>query len=142
MSSVIVPITLACLIQAAELQNVPPAVLLTIQQVEGGKVGEVSRNSNDTYDIGPMQINSIHIDEIANTAFKGDKKAAEERLLNDGCYNAFVGAYLLRKALIKENNNLFEAVGRYHSGTKKYKTRYQSKFIEKFKEIYTLISSR
>ena len=56
----------ACLMLAAQTYSVPPAVLVGIHQVEGGKVGQaVGPNDNGSYDLGPMQINTIWIPELA-----------------------------------------------------------------------------
>ena len=56
----------ACLMLAAQTYSVPPAVLMGIYQVEGGKPGQaVGPNSNGSYDLGPMQINTVWIPELA-----------------------------------------------------------------------------
>ena len=57
----------ACLLMAANTYQVPPAVMIGIMQVEGGHVGQaVGPNSNGTYDLGPMQVNSRWMPELAH----------------------------------------------------------------------------
>jgi hypothetical protein len=55
----------ACLLMAAQTYSVPPAVLVGIYKVEGGKVGQRLNSNNGTYNLGPMQINSKFIPELA-----------------------------------------------------------------------------
>lgn len=56
----------ACILMAAQNYSVPPSVLLGIYQVEGGAVGQaVGPNDNGSYDLGPMQINTIWLPELA-----------------------------------------------------------------------------
>src|ERR1700749_28949 len=54
-----------CVLAAANLHQLPPAVLVILLNVEGGTIGHVSENSNDTVDIGPMQINDIWLPRLA-----------------------------------------------------------------------------
>jgi len=55
----------SCLLAAASAHRVPPAVLVILLNVEGGKLGRVSANTNGTVDIGPMQVNEIWLPEIS-----------------------------------------------------------------------------
>ena len=55
-----------CIFTAAQTYSVPPTVILGVLNVEGGKVGMASSNTNGTYDLGPMQINTIWVPELAS----------------------------------------------------------------------------
>jgi hypothetical protein len=61
------PLTQQCVEEVIQESGIHPDVLFAIMMVEGGTVGEDARrqNSNGTYDIGLMQINSIHLPELA-----------------------------------------------------------------------------
>ena len=55
----------ACLMMASQTYSVPPAVMVGIMQVEGGRVGQQVLNTNGSYDLGPMQINTIWVPRLA-----------------------------------------------------------------------------
>lgn len=118
----------ACLMLAAQTYSVPPAVLVGIYQVEGGKPGQaVGPNGNGSYDLGPMQINTLWIPELAqkwgvsnNTALKWVK--------NDPCTNMGVAAWILRNHM-NETENLSQAIAHYHSRTPRYGYAYKGKVV-------------
>ena len=56
---------LGCLTEAAAMHRLPPAMLVVLLTVEGGTLGHVSRNTNGTVDIGPMQVNTVWVPRIA-----------------------------------------------------------------------------
>lgn len=100
-----VPLTATCLSEVAAAYQVHPDILLAILLVEGGTVGQVSRmNSNGTYDIGPFQINSTHRSALAAMHI------SEDELRNNGCTNAAVAGWLLRRAVsVEEEQQIFSA---------------------------------
>ncbi len=53
-----------CITDAARFFGIDAELVFTLFDNEGGKVGTFSRNTNGTYDIGPMQINSSNLPEI------------------------------------------------------------------------------
>lgn len=107
------PVTIACVVEAASAQKVPLAALVSIMSHEHGRVGHRTPNPNGTYDYGPMQINTIWLDEIRSVA-----NVSEGQLLNDGCVNVLIGAWILRRRLIRAKGNVWTAIGTYHSFTK------------------------
>ena len=54
----------ACMMLAAQTYEVPPALLVGIYKAEGGKAGLEVSNTNGTFDLGPMQINTIWITTV------------------------------------------------------------------------------
>ena len=60
---------LNCSIQAGLKYNVPIDVLLAISSIENGNIDTISKNTNNSYDYGVMQINSIYIKELNNKGF-------------------------------------------------------------------------
>ena len=128
---------LACLLNAASLQGLPPQLVLGVADVENGAVGLASKNSNGTEDLGIMQINTgVWLKPVADMHFKGDEKAAYKALRDDGCYNIQIGTWILKQAVADADGNYFEGVGIYHSRTPKYKKRYQKLFKKKFLQRY------
>lgn len=118
----------ACLMLAAQTYSVPPAVLVGIYQVEGGTPGQaVGPNDNGSYDLGPMQINTLWVPELAdewgvtnNTALKWIK--------DDPCTNMGVAAWILRGHM-DETKNLSQAIAHYHSRTPRYGHPYKGRVV-------------
>lgn len=130
-------LTLACLLSAANMQKLPPQALMTILSVEGGRVGQISKNTNGTADLGPMQINDgVWVPVIADLHFQGDRKCAYTMLRDNGCYNVHVGAWILRQAVQDAGGDVMKGVGWYHSRTPKHTKRYQKLFVEHFRKLF------
>ncbi len=103
-----------CVRVASRVNGVPPAVLLMLLQVEGGRLGEVSGNRNGTVDIGPFQVNEIWLPAVAR--HWGMPEAEAFPILRDNfCGNADAAAWILRGALADARGDVWEGVGRYHS---------------------------
>ncbi|MEM6810932.1 MAG: lytic transglycosylase domain-containing protein [Pseudomonadota bacterium] len=118
----------ACLMLAAQTYSVPPAVLVGIHQVEGGKPGQaVGPNKNGTYDLGPMQINTLWIPELAEK-WGVSKNTALQWVKNDPCTNMGVAAWILRNHM-NETRDLGQAIAHYHSRTPKFGTVYRGKVV-------------
>lgn len=119
-------IVAACILIAAQAYSVPPVVLSGIYHVEQGKVGQqVGPNKNGSYDLGPMQINTIWLPELAEH-WGVSKKEAHKKVRDEACTNTGVAAWILRQH-INDTGDLQKAVARYHSRTyrlgKSYKNR-------------------
>lgn len=118
----------ACMLLAAQTYQVPPAVLIGIMHVEGGAVGQqVGPNSNGTYDLGPMQINSLWVPQLARS-WNVDENQAYGLLRDDGCVNVRVSAWILRRK-IKRAGSLYKGIAYYHSATPGIGSRYAKKVV-------------
>ena len=127
-----------CIFAAAQTYVVPPSVILGILNVEGGRVGQAVKNTNNTYDLGPMQINTIWIPELAK--FWGVEKAEATKLVRDDpCINIGVGAWILRTKMDK-TGSLTKGIAYYHSGTPKLGNRYRKKVMKAMKH-YKLVQT-
>jgi len=103
-----------CVRVASRVNGVPPAVLLMLLQLEGGRLGEVSGNRNGTVDIGPFQVNEMWLPAVAR--HWGMPAAQAFPILRDNfCGNADAAAWILRGALADAHGDVWEGVGRYHS---------------------------
>jgi hypothetical protein len=82
---------------------------------QGGHVGQISWNRNGSYDIGPAQVNSTWLPTLEKA---GITKA---ELLNNGCLNIAVGAWILAQAMdgISPHDPaaFWRGVGNYNSRT-------------------------
>ncbi len=123
----------ACMFLAAQTYSVPPAVLLGIYQVEAGAVGQaVGPNRNGSYDLGPMQINTIWIPELAEQ-WGVSEETAKRWIKDDPCTNVGVSAWILRSHL-DETHDLSTAIAYYHSRTPHIGSGYRYRVISSMKK--------
>lgn len=116
-----------CIFTAAQTYAVPPSVLLGILSVEGGRVGQAVKNTNNTYDLGPMQINTIWMPELAR--YWGVSQGTATRMVrDDACVNIGVGAWILRSQMNK-TGSLYQGIAHYHSGTPHLGQKYRQKVM-------------
>jgi hypothetical protein len=102
--------------------------MIGIMQVEGGRVGQaVGPNVNGTYDLGPMQVNSRWVPELASY-WHIDKFKAKTLIRDDGCVNVKVAAWILHQK-IAETGSLYGGISHYHSATPGIGYRYAAKVI-------------
>lgn len=105
--------------------HLPPRVLPSIQRVEGGSVGSVSRNRDGSADIGVMQVNTVWLAPLARVS-RLPPAEVERRLIFDACFNISAAGLILRQRLIEDGGDLMRAVGDYHSRTPALNARYQA----------------
>lgn len=117
----------ACLMMASQTYSVPPAVMVGIMQVEGGQVGQQVLNTNGSYDLGPMQINTIWVPRLA--AYWGVNEATAKRWIRDDpCTNMGVSAWILRRHM-NETGSLSKAIAFYHSRTPALGYQYKNRVV-------------
>lgn len=121
----------ACLMMAAQNYAIPPQVLVGILYVEGGKVGQQVRNSNGTYDLGPMQINTLWTKVLADE-WGVPRSYAHRAIRDDACTNINVAAWIFRKNW-NEAKTLPKAIEWYHSRTPSRGRQYRYKVIAAMK---------
>jgi soluble lytic murein transglycosylase-like protein len=100
-----------CWQDAGAKYNISPVLLYAIAKHESGLHANLisSLNSDGTYDIGLMQINSRHLPVLAQYGI------TEKSLLN-GCLSAHIAAWLLADNFRRMGNN-WNAVGAYNAKT-------------------------
>ena len=113
-------LTLDCVAVAALAHDVPLAALMGILAVEGGKVGEAVCNANGSWDLGPFQVNTCNLNELAVLGL------SPEAILRDGCANARAAAWILSREYARAGN-LWTAIGAYHSRTPQYRDAYAAR---------------
>lgn len=134
------PITPACFHQEAKRQGLEPIKLLSILMTEKGRVGQFVRNTNGSYDIGPMQINTIHLPEIARHT-RLSTEAVAAALAYDGCFNVSVAAWMLRKRTNEVGGDFWYGIGRYHSKTPEHRNRYILRVHKNMTSVVNKINS-
>lgn len=118
-----------CIVAASAYYNVPSALITAVLVVEGGRVGHVSPNTNGTVDMGPMQINSIHLPKFKAMG------VPREAIVNSACVNIAAGTYILDNRLAEQSRLSWDGAANYHSKTPKYHNRY----LELLQETYVRI---
>lgn len=112
-----------CVQEAATHYGVDVRLVRAILRIEGGRVGLRKANVNGTYDLGPMQINTLWLPRLRALGVD------ESRLVWDYCANVAVGAWILARemksaAAAPNTPEFWRSVGRYHSRTPRHNTRY------------------
>ena len=100
----------SCWDSAAKYQGLDPWLLYAVGYTESSHQAKIiSRpNSNGTYDIGLMQINSTWLPELRKHGI------TQERLM-DGCVSIYVGAWILAKT-VRRYGYSWEAIASYNTG--------------------------
>lgn len=130
------PITRTCILRSADAFHIPYRIILTLLRTEGGQLGMEHHNDNGTYDLGPMQVNSRWIPDVASFHFGGDRKAAWSAVRDWGCYNILIGTWVFRTYVDEAGGNLAEAVGLYNSHNIIPKLRYQRRFAANYAKLF------
>ncbi len=129
----------ACLMMASNQYQIPPAVMVGIYKVEGGRVGQEVSNTNGSYDLGPMQINTVWMNELSD--FWGvSEQTAKRWIRDDPCTNMGVAAWILRQHW-NETGSLSQAIANYNSRTPHIGGAYKQRVINKMRQ-YGLIKSK
>lgn len=117
-----------CIETAARAHRVSPAMLLILLQVEDGRLGRVSDNSNATVDIGPMQVNEIWLPKVA--AHWGVSVPQTFVTLRDSlCANLEGSAWILRQGIDEARGDFWQGIGFYHSHSPGHKADYLRKVL-------------
>ncbi|MEO8714325.1 MAG: lytic transglycosylase domain-containing protein [Acetobacteraceae bacterium] len=119
----------ACLVAAGNAYREPAALLVILLNVEGGRLGAVSPNTNRTVDIGPMQVNSIWVPKVAQH-WATTQRTAYLALRDNFCANVEAGAWILRIGLDEARGDLWEGVGFYHSHDPDYRRTYLASVLK------------
>ncbi len=130
----------ACLMLASHTYSVPPALLVGIYKAEGGAIGQEVSNTNGSYDLGPMQINTVWLPELAGR-WGVNEKTARRWIRDDACTNVGVAAWILRGHM-DETGSLSQAIGHYHSRTPLHSAKYKKRVISILKENGLVRTSR
>lgn len=120
---------------ARQYEGVSPWMLKTLIAVEGGQIGTIRRNTDRSFDLGVMQINTVHLPDI-----KTSLGFSARQLVFDGCKNILSGAWLLSRHLKDTGGRYWLAMGNYHSKTPSRRAIYLRKVAEAYTRL--LVASR
>ncbi|AVQ00268.1 transglycosylase (plasmid) [Ahniella affigens] len=111
-----------CIVVVASMYEIDPLPIYLLRDVEGGWEGAVRKNDNGTEDLGPMQVNSIHLAEFGRYGI-----SREDIRDNVACRNVFVAVSLYIRHLRASDGNAAKAIARYHSKSPAYASVYLRK---------------
>lgn len=112
--------------------NLDPWLLLSIALTESSfQNGIKSKNSNGSYDLGLMQINTIHKN------FFEKRGLSQYELQYDSCKNVIAAGVLLRQSINKYGYNI-DGIGGYHSNTPKLRRAYGNKVIKNYNSLVNM----
>ena len=117
-----------CFEEAGQMYGINPIVLKSIAKVESNyDPAALNKNTNGTYDVGLMQINTIWKPLLGKERWN---------LLENACFNTKTGAWILAMCINKYGYN-WKALGCYHSQTPELSEQYAKKVfshLQKLKE--------
>jgi soluble lytic murein transglycosylase-like protein len=109
---------------AGKQYGIPPLLLKNIAKIESGlNPNAIGLNKNGTKDYGLMQINTIHLKRLHK------EYGITEQMIMHPKTNIYAAAELLSKIIRKHGLN-FEAIGRYHSNTEEFKSKWNDKLTK------------
>lgn len=118
-----------CWDASAKKHGLNPLMLMAIGSVESSlREGIASRNTNGSYDLGIMQINTIHLPYFNKMGY------SRHELQYNSCKNIMAAGYLLKTSIKKYGYNV-NGIGGYHSNTPHRRIAYGRKVL---KEYYRL----
>jgi hypothetical protein len=118
-----------CFEEAGAEYGINPQILRAIAKVESNfNPAAINKNSNGTYDVGLMQINSSWASTIGKERWKE---------LGDACTNTKTGAWILSMCMSKYGYN-WKAIGCYNSQTPEKRDRYARMVFNQLQKVKPL----
>ena len=130
-----------CLVAAGNAYGEPAALLLILLNVEAGRLGAISPNTNGTVDIGPMQVNDMWVPKVAQH-WATSRRAAYRALRDNFCANVEAGAWILRMGLDEARGDLWEGVAFYHSHNPDHKKIYLASVLKQVLRLQQVSRAR
>lgn len=132
---VCLPVKADCFHDAAIKYHVNELLLRSIAKNESNfNPRAYHKNTDGSYDVGIMQINSSHFEQLK-------KFNITEQTLYDECTNIAVGAWILSDA-IRAHGAKWRAIGVYGAGTNKNKEKARQIYAAKVAKIYSKMSGQ
>ena len=125
---VINDVPIQCIHQAESLYAIPAKLIISVLKTEGGYIGAKIKNSNGSYDYGPMQINSLWIPVIKKYGY------TKTDIQFNPCINVKIGAWILNQKMADETR-FWQGVGDYHSHTPNLNLTYSKKVYGHYEDI-------
>ncbi|GBH32577.1 lytic transglycosylase domain-containing protein [Sphingobium xenophagum] len=111
-----------CIRQAAAGHRWLERTLWGLRDQEGGWIGAEILNTDGSYDLGPMQVNSWWVGRISKI-LRHSRSDVRHWLIHDACFNVRTARWIFLSGLAA-TDDYWQAVGAYHSPTKWRQQRY------------------
>lgn len=126
-------VPLSCINESAIQYHVPATMILSVIKTENGSNGSRVKNTNGTYDLGVMQINTSWLPILQK------KGISEEELRSNPCVNVHVGTWILAQGIA--NSEGWRGVGNYHSYTSKHNRIYREKIKDEYAQYVSTLET-
>jgi len=114
-----------CSIVAAVKMDIPANLMIAVAENEGGKPGQWVKNTNGTFDVGPMQFNTTYLKDLAKYGITAEHVAAE------GCYSFDLAAWRIAKHIRDDKGDIWTRAANYHSRTPQYNAIYRANLMRR-----------
>lgn len=104
---------IVCSVSAAAKYDIPANLVLAVAEKENGKPGQWVRNTNGTYDVGPLQFNTGYLKQLRRFGI------AQDDVVAAGCYSYDLAAWRLRQHLLNDDGDIWTRAANFHSRTKR-----------------------
>jgi hypothetical protein len=105
-----------------------------LRDQEGGWIGAEILNTDGSYDLGPMQVNSWWVGRISRI-LRHSGSDVRHWMIHDACFNVRAARWIFLSGLAL-TGDYWQAVGAYHSPTKlrqqRYRANFEGKLIKRF----------
>jgi hypothetical protein len=123
-----------CIRQAAAGHQWLQRTLWGLRDQEGGWIGAEILNTDGSYDLGPMQVNSWWVGRISRI-LRHSGSDVRHWMIHDACFNVRAARWIFLSGLAL-TGDYWQAVGAYHSPTKlrqqRYRANFEGKLIKRF----------
>lgn len=126
---------MVCMAHVALALHLPPRVLPAIQAVEGGFVGSVSHNTDGSDDLGVMQVNTQWVAPLSRF-WRVPSEEVRRQLVFNPCFNITAAGLIMQYYMHETHNDLFRAVGDYHSHTPALHDEYLARVLAAARRLF------
>src|SRR5579875_1012004 len=124
------------------MMQVPEPTLWSILKAEGGRVGACVTQANGSHDCGPAQVNAeTWVPHLARILHRAAPDVWHD-LRDDGCFNIWSAAYVLRVKYAEAGGDGWDAAGRYNSATPDLKLTYQRRLLAAYDALFRRPAAR
>lgn len=129
MSSLIIhDVPIECINNAASTYHVPAALIISVLLTENGRVGSAVQNKNGSFDYGPMQVNTIWLNKLAEYGI------TRRDIQYNPCVNVWVGTWILSQR-VADARDLNYGIGSYNSYSLPQNYHYRTKVAGIYKTL-------
>lgn len=123
-----------CITGAAKHYGAREDVIRALIRTEGGTTGEIRRNTNGSFDMGLMQINSIHLSDPGPNGLWRFGIRAQDLIYNE-CLNIYIGTWYVQSRILVRGD-VWKGIGDYHSRSPSINHDYQLRVYDALTRVW------